>query len=241
MPTAQVIINNALTILGILEQGGTPSTSDSNDSLAELNAMWDAWGIDEGLIYAVSEITVPLSNTVGSYTIGSGATINVPRPSRIYKAAIGSTSSRNEVDVVDAAKYYSHNDLTASAATPDELYPDFNPDPTTGFAKLYLWPVPSFGGSLNLFVDIGANFIAWVLGTNYNIPQGYQDAIQYALAFRLIPRFAGSVPQEIVQVVTSIAQKAEARIREMNSINRKLPMPSVVSPEAQLAAGQQKA
>ena len=239
MSTGQVIVNNALTILGILEQGGTPSTSDSNDSLLELNAMWDAWGIDEGLIFAVTELVVPLSNNTGGYTIGLGATINVARPNRVYRAFVGgSVSSRNELEVVESAKYYSHNSLDASAANPDELFPDFNVDPTTGFGKLYLWPVPSFGGSLNLYVNIGSGFIAWVLGTNYNIPQGYQDAIQYALAFRLIPRFAGSVPQEIVQVVTAIAQKAEARIREMNSINRKLPAPQVMTPEAQLAPQQ---
>ncbi len=53
MPTGQAIINSALTAIGILEQGGTPSVSDSVDALSELNAAWNAWGIDDGLIYAI--------------------------------------------------------------------------------------------------------------------------------------------------------------------------------------------
>ena len=52
MPTGQQIVSDALTIMGILEQGGTPSVSDSVDCLGALNVFWQAWGIDEGLIYA---------------------------------------------------------------------------------------------------------------------------------------------------------------------------------------------
>ncbi len=239
MPTAQVIVNNALTILGILEQGGTPSASDSNDALAELNAMLDAWAIDEGLIYAETQISHALSAATAGITIGTGATWNTTRPARIYRAFIGSNSNRTDLEIVPAERYYGHNDLTASAATPEELYPDYNVDPTTGMMTLYTWPVQS--GTPTLFLDIAVPFTAFVLATSYTLPAGYQDPIQYALAFRLIPRFAGSVPQEVVQVVTSVAQKAEARIREMNAINRKLPPPASVNPESQQQmASQQK-
>ncbi len=141
MPTGQVIVTNALTTLGINEQGAVPSASDSVDALAELNSMWQAWGIDEGLIYALTSVTKALTANVGSYTIGTGAAFNTTLPSRIYRAFITSTGNRNEIEIVNAEKYYSHNDLTAAAATPDEVYPDFNVDPTTGFASVRLWPI----------------------------------------------------------------------------------------------------
>lgn len=238
MATGQTFINNALTILGILEQGGTPGTNDSTDALAELNAMCDGWGIDEGLIYAVTEVSKALSGGTGSYTIGTGASFNTTRPARIYKAFIGSGTNRNELKIVDSGQYFSHNDLTASAATPDELYPDFNFDLTTGFMTIYLWPIQS--GTPTLYLNIAVPFVAFALATTYILPPAYQDAIQYALAFRLIPRFAGSVPQEVVQVVTSLGQKAEARIREMNTKNRQLQPPMAQSPDAQMMAQQQK-
>jgi hypothetical protein len=239
MPTAQVIVNNALTLLGILEQGGTPSSSDSTDALNELNAMWDAWGIDEGLIYAETEISKALTAATAAISIGTGATWSTTKPAKIYRAFIGSSSNRTELEIVSAARYRSHNDLTAAAATPDELYPDYNEDPTTGFMTLYTWPVQS--GTPTLYLDIAVPFTAFVLATTYNLPPGYQDAIQYALAFRLIPRFVGSVPQEVAQVVTSLAQKGEARIREANALLRQIPPPASVTPEAQQQmAAQQK-
>lgn len=221
MPTGQVIVNNALTILGILEQGGTPSASESQDSLNELNSMWNGWGIDEGLIYAVGPISKALAPNVPSLTIGPGAAWDTPLPSRVYKAFIVNPDNRNEIEIVTGEHYWHHNDMAASAVTPDEVYPDFNVDPVTGFATIYTWPVQT--GTPTLELTVGAAFGTWVLGTNYIIPQGFQDAIQYALAWRLIPRFGMIVPQTIAEAVTGLAQKAELRIREMNKINRQLP------------------
>ncbi len=298
MATGQVIITNALTILGINEQGGVPSASDSVDALNELNAMWEAWGIDEGLIYAVLSAQYPLTAYTRSYTIGAGATFNAPRPQRIYKALIvsgltfsGTTTStsktittsntqglglgqalsgtgitvgsvitgivdntsitmsiaatasgtvtitvlganRNNLKIVEAAAYYEHNDLGALASTPDELYPDYNVDPTTGFATLYLFPVPTFsGGAPKLELETAVTFAAWTLVTNYDLPPAFQDAIQYALAMRLIPRFGMIVPQEIAQIVMAVGSKAEQRIREMNALNRQSPPQMMATPD----------
>lgn len=218
MPTGQVIITNALITLGINEQGAVPSASDSVDALAELNAMWQAWGIDEGLIFAQASITKALTANVGSYTIGIGGAFNTALPSRIYKAFITSAGNRNEIEIVNAEKYYSHNDLAAAAVTPDEVYPDFNVDPTTGFASVKLWPVQTGAPTLELL--IGAAFGTWALATNYILPEGFQDAINYALAWRLIPRFGEIIPPSVAQVIAAEGAKAEQRIRVMNERNR---------------------
>ncbi len=220
--TGQQMVNDALTMLGINEQGGTPSASESQDALYELNAQWNAWGIDEGLIFGVQSITKALTAATASYTIGPAAAFNTPTPSKIYQAfIIASDGSRNEITVVDAAKYYAHNDLAASAVTPDEVYPDFNISPTTGFATIFVWPVNS--GTPTLQLITGAPFTTWTLNGTYYVPQGYLDAIRYALAWRLIPRFGVIVPQQIAQEIAMLGEKAEVRIREMNKMNRQLP------------------
>ena len=86
MPTGQQIVSNALTILGILEQGGTPSVSDSVDCLSALNVFWSAWGIDEGLIYAQYPARFPWGASVAAYTMGPGAALALPQlPARIYR------------------------------------------------------------------------------------------------------------------------------------------------------------
>lgn len=197
--------------------------------------MWSAWGIDEGLIFAVSQKTFSLLGP-GPYPIGltAPAPFNVPLPSRIYMAFIVSGTNRNELRIVDAATYFSHNDLTASSSVPDELYPDFNVLSATGLATLSLYPVPT--GTPNLELIVGATFNTWVLTTNYNVPQGFDDLLGWALAFRLISSFGAAVSQNIVEMVTAIGSKAEARIREMNVKNRQLPQPAAASPEQQLTA-----
>lgn len=216
-PTGQSIVNSALTILNVLELGATPSASDSNAALAELNSMWDAWGIDEGLVNAlVPTGPTALTGGVASYTVGTGATISVARPSIIYEAYISGTN-RNGLRIVDAKQYFSHNDLTASAVTPDELYPDFAIT-SSGYITVYLWPIPS--GTPSLSMIVGTPFSAWTLAAAYQLPYGYQDAIQYALAWRLIPQFGSAVDPKVAAVVSELGQKAEARLRAMNTRNR---------------------
>lgn len=237
MPTGQVLITGALTTLGINQQGGTPNASDSVDALAELNNQWDAWGIDEGLIYSILPTTpLALAASTASYTIGTGATFNVTRPSRIYKAVlravVGAAIARKELRIVDALEYFAHGDLSAASASPDELYPDFNVD-SSGFAKLYLYPVPTCPTVTTLELDVAAAFTAWTLAGNTVLPAGYQDQLNYALAFRLIPRFGAIVPPEIQKMVIALGQKAEERIRTMNAINRKLPLPAAKVPSTQ--------
>ncbi len=222
MPSGQTIINNALTVLGVNELGGTPSASDSTDCLGELNRMWSGWAIDEGLIYAVKSIQAALTATIGTYTIGPGATINQPAPARIYKAVfVTSAAGRIPLRIIDQDEYYSHTDLTASALAPDNLYPDFNIDPGTGYATLRLYPVQNVAGS-SLELEIAVPFIAWILAGVYMLPAGYEDAITQALAWRLIPRYSMIVPAELAQVIQEVGQKAELRIREANKMNRKL-------------------
>lgn len=317
-PTGQNIVTNALIAIGICSQNGKPSVSDSQAGLDELNAMWDAWGVDEGLIYAETASRFPLTQNYGVYTIGPGAAFNAPVPQRIYKArftvatagAISSTDlnqggqgyaendtgvvlgangsqatytvntvsasgavltftistagtgyiagfgfatqtagnqpgtgsgftiditavtaggeHRTELNVVPAEVYYGHRDLQAQALVPDELYPDYDPD-AAGFARLYLFPIPNGAAAAMLELEMAVPFLTWALTTAYNLPSGAQDPIQYALAWRLIPRYGAAVSQEIVQVIGELAEKAEQRFRDAVAKYRQLPAP-VVAP-----------
>lgn len=244
MPTGQVIITGALTTLGINQQGGTPNASDSTDALAELNNQWDAWGIDEGLIFSIQPVIGALTANIGTYTIGPGATIAVPRPSRIYKAffvaVVGGSKIRKELKIVEALEYFAHGDLTAAASTPDELYPDFNVD-SSGFAKLRFFPVSTCQTTSTVELEAAVPFTAWTLVDNTILPAGYQDAINYALAFRLIPRFGAIVPDQVQKMVIANGMKAEERIRAMNAINRKLPATAAKVPTTQPPPQQQGA
>jgi len=290
--------------------------------------MWESWGIDEGLIYAIVASRFPLMAGVGTYTIGSPTNSSVPqpnfntqRPARIYRAVItqasggaistnslysggigyavndtgviqggagtvatytvtgvsggavttytvsgagtgylpmvGATTAtggaqagsgtgfritistvtaggqnRNELKIVEATQYYAHNDLQASAATPDELYPDYNVN-ADGYATLYFFPVPLVLAATNLELDQAVPFSTWTLTGNYQIPQAYRDALGWALAFRCLPIFGEAVGQGAAQIVAAEGAKQEARLRTMNSKNRQVPEQAMMTPGAQ--------
>lgn len=209
----------------MLEQGGNPSVSDTADSLAELNAMWDAWGIDEGLIQAVLSAQYALTQNVGTYSVGPGAAAPfnlASTPTRIYNAVfVAAAGQRTTLEIVPQERYFAHKDLAAAAAAPEEFYFDYQVDPVTGRGTLYMWPVPNVAGA-KLELQTAAPFAIWTLAGNYKIPQGYQDAIQHCLAFRLLPRFGVAVAPEVAAVITALAQKGEARLRESNQKDRQL-------------------
>jgi hypothetical protein len=325
VPTGQVIVNGALTDLGILEQGGTPSVSDSVDALGELNGMWEQWGVDENFIYAVLAKRFPTAASVGNYTIGVGGQFNMPRPGRIYEArfltALGAgiaTSSlgdgglgyaasdtglipnslgisatylvntvsasgavltysvsvagtgfqvangwatqtggaqpgvgigftvniltlsspgvqtRTRLAVVSASEYYAHNDLSAVSGTPDELYPDFAPD-VDGFSRIYLYPMPLLAAALE--IEVGVPFAAWTLTANYNVPQGFGEALQHSLAWHLLPRYGLAVAQQVAEVVRELGQRAEATIVQMIAANRQRPPVPLAAPAPGAPAG----
>ena len=304
MPTGQLIASNVLTHLGLNSPDGTPGASDSNTVLSLLNVMWQAWGVDEGLIYAVTSGQFPLTAYQQNYTIGAGAIWNVQRPAKIYRALavnaksftatttatsatiavtdttglyvgqgllgtgiatattiIGVTTNtsitasqaatangtvtlvatglnRNELRIIESGAYYAHNDLGASAATPEEIYCDYNAD-ANGYSRVYVWPVVSEVQPSYLELEVGVAFALWTLGANYQIPYAMQDALEWAVAFRALSTFGVAVQPQVAQAVQAEGAKAEARMRQYTSFTRQLPSQAVMAPGTQEAAALQ--
>ena len=272
MPTGQTLANNIMSHLGLNPPDGSAGASDSNTVLNVLNVMWNAWSVDEGLIWGQETYQAALNAGQAVYSIGSGGDFATSRPARLYKAfALGTvaftatttsgskvltsipatanlalgqqvigagipansfitaivtntsatisnaatatatltstiyatTGNRNEIKIVEAGKYYDHNDLGATARTPDEIYPDYLSSGSTGTMNLYL----------------------------------LQDAIEWATAFRLLSTFGVAVMPQVAQIVAAEGQKSEARLRATNSFNRQMPPQMVAAPGSQPVAG----
>ncbi len=295
--TGQQIVNDALTYLALMDPGGSPSASDSNTCLQVLNNMWEAWGIDEGLIYAILATQYPLTAYQQSYSIGptSADWTAANYPQRIYSASavdavsftatttatsktIAATSTaglyigmrvmgvgipfnstilsivantsigityaatasgsvtlvatglnRNPLKIVESAEYLAHNDLGASATTPDEIYPKYLPD-ENGNIRVYVFPVVNENQLSYIELEAAVPFAQWALAVQYSIPVAYRDALGWALAFRCLPIFGEAVGQGAAQVVGSEGEKAENRLRTMNQKNRQIPESAAAAP-----------
>lgn len=314
MPTGQFVCTRAIKTLGMVEQGGQPSVSESLDALDELNSLWSAYSIDEDKIYEIVPQRFPLQAGLGTYRMGPStyggalADFNAPIPSRVYQAfflnvtggaialyvpgsggigyaandtgtvsgasgalatyivnTVGSQGevltfsivdpgtgylpgngfltargggqpgagigfevninnvtnpgqNRKELKVVGATQYLSHGDLSAIALTPDEIYPDMNPD-ENGFIRINMWPVLSTDPSaLEMVTSVPFNL--WALTANYNIPAGLADDLNWTLAFRLLSSYGTAVDKDVAAVVTQAALKADARFKSASDYNR---------------------
>ncbi len=170
--------------------------------------------------------SIPIDSTGFGVIAGTPVfQIGVARPVRIdhavLVATVGGATTRKPLRIVGSTTYFDHGDLSAAAATADELYPDYA-DGASGDMSLYLFPVPSCPTATKLELETWNAIQAFALGTNQNLPNGYQDAIQQGLAFRCLSRYGAAVNAETAQIVTSLGVTAKDRIKALNVKNRLL-------------------
>lgn len=228
--SGQTLINNSLVNLGILEQGGTPSVSDSNEALTRLNYMLGQWHIQDKFVPSVGTAAYALTAAQAVYPIGPAATapFNVARPTFIQRASIQvGTGPIVPLRLIEQQEYRSITDLTATAAYPQILYNDR----ASPASNLYFWPIPT--GTPNVILDTWFQLASFAtLATSVDLPDGYAEAISNALAVRLMSMFGIAVDSQVGTLVSSLALQAEASIVALNARARGLAMPEAAAEAA---------
>lgn len=205
MATAQEYINRSLRLIGVLADGETPTTSESNDSLTVLNDMLGLWNVDKMLVYQIQETTHTLVAGTGSYTVGSGADINITRPVKIEQAFVRDSSNIDiQVDIINQEEWNRISYKTTQADFADRLFYD------PGFANgtINLYPVPSAANTLH--------FTHWkpftsfsTLTTSATFPPGYNQLLVYNLAVLLGAEFAVPVRDDVLKIALDTKEKLE--------------------------------
>lgn len=234
--TSQTIINNALSALGMLEQGGTPSVSDSTDALARLNMLLGQWRIQELFIWSVVLSNSALVANQGSYQIGPGGADfpQLPRPDYIEDAYIGlagpnpANPSNHQLRIVSQQEYSAIVDRGAKGAIPERMYNDR----ASPFSTLFLYPIPRCATGTSLILCTWAQIADWPdLVTAADLPDGYAEAVSNALSVRLAPAFGAAVAQEVLQTCSALAQQAEQNIRALNAKARGIMLAPPAAPQ----------
>lgn len=235
--TAQVLINAALVKLGILEQGGVPSASDSAECLADLNDMIQQWHLQNKFIWQVVSTNWSLVANTAIYTIGTGGTFNGPRPTAIEAAYIsfvgpGTHLITSRLNMLTVKEYNDISDLSATAELPQGLYYDH----ASPLGSLYLYPIPRVTVATSLQLLTWAQLSQYAtLATSADLPDGYSEAIKHALCLRLMPMYGVAVSSELGQLISALALQAEKTITDLNARNRGMTLdpPEAAPPEAQ--------
>lgn len=204
------IILNALIANGEKVIGGTLTTDEQAFYLVKLNAMCESWSLDRRMCYQVLQENFALTVSTGTYTIGSGATFNTARPTKILKAFIrDSASADSGVKVVSYDAYDSIVMKSVVGSYPNTLYYDQGFD-ASGFGTIKLLPLPIAG--LTLFLDSAKQLQSFgSVTTTLLMPPGYQRAIESNFTIETAPGLKSVQPE-----VIKIAKESKALVMGVN-------------------------
>lgn len=202
--TIQDLIADALTELGVLGAGQTPSGPLGSLGLRRLNRLFDTWNAKRQAVYADTITTHTLTPDLQPHTIGpTGATFTVTqRPVRIDAANLVIGDLRYPIRIRDTAWWMRLTDPTFASERPTVL--NYRPGWPNG--SLYLWPVPSSAHTLELLSRVILSSVA--LADTFTMPPGYEAAVMLSLAEDLATPLAR--PDD--GTLTEKARKARATI-----------------------------
>ena len=217
MTTATEIINQSLKSIGQLAEGETPSPETSSDCLDLLNELIDSWNNERLMVPWLTQENFTLSGGTGTYTVGSGATLNTTRPTVIDDASF---TRLNDIDYplrnINAAQYNSITDKDEENSWPNVFY--YEASYPTGTIKFY--PVPSQA--------ITFYMVSWKqlstlssLSTSFSVAPGTLRAIRSNLAIEIASNFGVEAPPS----VRKAAMDSKRNLKRVHAPNDVLAMP----------------
>lgn len=213
MTTVRTILSDALSEIGVLDPTMTMDADMASHALRMLNRMLEAWSAEDLLVYTMDRLTFPLTIGTQDYTIGTGGTINTPRPVQIERASILLTSQNPTqpveipIPILNTQQWqnYSVKNISSQFPTAVWLTGDFP------LQKAYFWPIPQSQVSV-IFYQWGLLDTFTSVNDAVEFPRGYEEAIVSNLAVRLCPTYGKQIPQ----ATAILAQSSKNRLRTLN-------------------------
>lgn len=215
MSTANDIVTDALLRIGVAAPGETISDADAERCLSILNDMIDSWSNENLACYAYSQQSGALTAGVQAYTIGTGGTFNMTRPTKIQDgpgAAYCLDSNNNKYGItvipIDQWRMIGNSGPTVTSNFPDTLF--YDPQYPLGILNFFPYPnlaTTAYWMSLLQLTEFAS------LSTTLSLPLGYKDAFQKNLALEIFPDFKEGMPSPLL---IELASKAKANIKRTN-------------------------
>lgn len=205
-----------MRLIGALASGEVPTGAESNDGLAIVNQMLDSWNADRLTVFTLTIAEFSLVPGQQVYTYGTGGNFNAARPARIERASIVSLTNPAQPLELPIAMYtdadWQQVPLKIVNTTlPQGVYDDGG----YPLRSLSFWPIPT--------VVVKTRLYSWTalsafpdLTTDVPFPPGYQEALRYNLAMRLIAEYPGDYNPLMAEVTGKLAVESLARIKSMN-------------------------
>lgn len=205
--TAEQIITAALEDLGVVAEGGAPTTEQLTKGLRRLNQLLASWSVSGLLVPSLTVEELTFTAAQSSYSIGTGADLNTTRPMLLHSAQYKTGDAVYfPLTILPDFKQWGDIPVKPRGGIPEEIY--YNPAYPTGV--IYFDTHPAVGATLALtswkpltqFAD---------KDTEWDGPIEYVSAVEYSLAVMLSPG-SGADPGTI-QLCAGLADKFTEPLR----------------------------
>lgn len=214
------LIYLALLKLNAIGSGTTPTTVQTNDATDCLDDLVQTWQADGLRLWTEEDITVPLTATVDSYTIGPTGTIITPRPERVIYAQRRQISNNIDTPMEIMSRWgYNTQSSKQSPGVPVQVYPDMQIPNIT----LKVWPVPGTtdAADYELILTVQNPLAQITYSTSaIQFPNAWFQALKWGLASELIPEYevTGELAALITQKAAFYKEKLEDWDQEVASV-----------------------
>lgn len=208
-------ITGAMTDLGVLAAEETASNEDAADVFTVLNMMADALGVERLTMYQIVRTVKTLTASTASYTIGTGGSINIVRPTWIDRAGIvidntASPPTEIPITVLTDQEYARWPQKALTNTQSQAVYYDHSW--SAGLGLVYPLPIPTVSTTqLVLYApSVAVAQFADQSTTDYTFPPGYARAIRKNLALEIAPMFKAE-PSPLLMKQAEESKKAIKR------------------------------
>jgi len=197
--TVRDVISGAFRLLAGDDQ--TFTAADYQNALYSLNSMLQTWTTDSLDVWTINRTVFPLVIGTQSYTLGTGGTLNMARPTWIENIAIMQTGVTPNVEIpiqiMQDQDWMNLPVKAVSSSFPTSCYPQGDYPLNT----LNFWPIPATQCSVVLYTPGPFGGFA-TINDAFSMPNGYERAVRYNLAVELAPEFGSEAPPSVMGVAT---------------------------------------
>ncbi len=206
------VIKQALKDLGVLAAGEVPTSEESEDARVALNNLLDEWATERLQIYTTTRTTWTIVASTATYTVGSGGTVPIARPTFIDSIGYIDTTPTPDLELplhmLTDAEYRALPQKPLTSTLPVSWYYE----PTYPLGTLSLFPVPTSTTLLGAIYAPTAVTSFAALTTSVALPPGYARMLAKNLAVELAPSYERMINPGLLNA----AMESKASVKRSN-------------------------
>jgi len=183
--TANSIINGALRLVGALNQGDSPSASQTSEALEALNMLVKAYAAKGLSLWTTRETSITPVLSTATYVIGLGLATDTAKPLKVTQAYLHNSTTNVDTPLrVITRDEFTRIGNKTSSGQPVQVWYEVQRNSGT----LHVFPVPDAYTVANCTIRIvnQRTFEDFdVVGDEPDFPQEWYEALKYGLADRL--------------------------------------------------------